>query len=91
MWVNLRKRVHNGRHRGLVSRAHVVKIQHALHSTCLHSPDDGLGVFAEQCGCFGWLEKKQKQAKIKIKTGLRETKPVFEQMGQGKLGKLQHW
>ena len=51
--VNLREGVHHGSHRRFISGANVVKIHHALHSTCLHAPDDGLGVFAEQCGCFG--------------------------------------
>lgn len=50
---NLREGVDHGCHRGFVPGAHVVKVQHALHSTCLHAPDNGLGVFAEERGGFG--------------------------------------
>lgn len=44
---NLRERVDHGCHRGFVPGAHIVKVQHALHGTCLHAPDNGLGLFPE--------------------------------------------
>lgn len=53
MFENIREGVDHGCHRGFVPGADVVKVQHALHGTCLHAPDDGLGLLSEECGGFG--------------------------------------
>lgn len=57
--INLRERVDHSCHRGFISGANVVKVQHALNSTCLHAPNNGLGLFSEECGSFGWGEVRE--------------------------------
>lgn len=55
--INLRERVDHCCHRGFISGANIVKVQHALNSTRLHAPNNGLCLFSEEYGCFGWGEK----------------------------------
>lgn len=57
--LNLRERVDHSCHRGFISGANVVKVQHALNSTRLHAPNNGLCLFSEECGGFGWRRKSE--------------------------------
>lgn len=64
--INLREGVHHGCDRWLISGADIVKVQHALHCPCLHTPHYGLGVLAEEGGCLGYrVRKAKKQMEIK--------------------------
>ena len=57
---NSRERVDHGSHRGLVTGADVVKVQHALHGPGLHAPHDGLGMAAEEGGALSWGAETQR-------------------------------
>lgn len=67
--VNLRERVDHSCHGGFISGANVVKVQHALNSTRLHAPNNGLGLFSEECGGFSWGEKARETSELE--TGKR--------------------
>lgn len=78
--LNLRERVDHSSHRGIIAGANVVKVQHALNSTRLHAPNNGLCLFSEECGGFGWGEKvrdiraacRGKEREEKVGVRLRE-------------------
>jgi len=55
--AHLRERVDHGRDRRLLSGADVIKVDHALHGPRLHTPHDGLGVFAEEGSGLGCRER----------------------------------
>lgn len=91
--LNLRERVDHSSHRGIIAGANVVKVQHALNSTRLHAPNNGLCLFSEECGGFGWGEKvrdiragsRGKEREEKVGVRLREkgmtvdvNKEIFE-------------
>lgn len=62
--INLRERVDHSCHRGFISGANIVKVQHALNSTRLHAPNNGLGLLSEECGGFGWGEKVRETSEL---------------------------
>ena len=81
LWHDLRERVDHGGHRGLVSGADVVKVQHALHSPGLHAPHNGLGVAAEEGGILSWWAKTQR-----VHPGHTHDTPPYEtRRGRGRL------
>lgn len=53
---HLREGVDHGCYGGLLTRAHIVEVQHALHGAGLHAPHDGLRVLAEQSGGFHYRD-----------------------------------
>lgn len=67
--INLRERVDHCCHRGFISGANIVKVQHALNSTRLHAPNNGLCLFSEEYGCFGWEHIKIVFRQEKVGTG----------------------
>lgn len=67
--INLRERVDHCCHRGFISGANIVKVQHALNSTCLHAPNNGLCLFSEEDGGFGWREKVRETSELQTGEG----------------------
>ena len=45
---NIREWIDHGDDGGLLARAHVVEVEHALDSLVLHAPHDRLGAFGEE-------------------------------------------
>lgn len=57
----LRERVNHGCNRRLQSGADIVKVQHALHCSRLHTPHNGLGMLAKKGCCFSCKTKTTRQ------------------------------
>lgn len=62
---HLREWINHGSDRRLIPGADIIKVQHALHRSCLHPPNDSLGVTAEQ-GCGFTCSKKNQPPHINL-------------------------
>lgn len=84
-----RERVDHGSHRGLVTGADVVEVQHALHSPGLHAPHNGLGVAAEEGGALSWWAETQRVHPVHTPLGAPCQTPPRPRSWESESSKLQ--